>query len=134
MTKPHPLLAILMFIYGLVAIAALWRTFTTLNFDLLTLGVFPVLYGLITRQFWAAVVLKIYLAIQTVALLALATAAVIAYQITPEDVKVIYQGQNIPISTIVVTAIIIMGFQYWIAFSQKTKRYLTSKAPSSENQ
>lgn len=133
MTKPHPLLAFLMFIYGLVAIAALWRTFTTLNFDLLTLGVFPVLYGLITRQFWAAVVLKIYLAIQTVALLALATAAVIAYQITPEDVKVIYQGQNIPISGIVVTAIIVMSFQYWIAFSQKTKQYLTS-TPSSKNQ
>lgn len=115
-----------MFIYALVAIAALWRTFTTLNFDLLTLGVFPVLYGLITRQFWAAVVLKIYLAIQTVALLALATAAVIAYQITPEDVKVIYQGQNIPISAIVAIAIVVMSFQYWIAFSHKTKQYLTS--------
>ncbi|MCL1146492.1 hypothetical protein AB4298_14125 [Shewanella sp. 10N.261.52.F9] len=133
MSKPHPLLAIFMFIYALLAVAALWRTFTMQTFDLLTLGVFPVLYGLITRQFWAAVVLKIYLAIQTVALLALATAAVIAYQITPEDVKVIYQGRNIPISGIVVTAVIVMSFQYWIAFSHKTREYLNSKTTSNIN-
>ncbi|MGS0727873.1 hypothetical protein ACVBKF_16885, partial [Shewanella sp. 0m-11] len=85
---------------------------------------FPVLYGLIMRQFWAGVVLKIYLAIQTVALLALATAAVIAYQITPEDVKVVYNGQNIPIIGIVIAAIIAMTFQYWVAFSAKTRQYL----------
>lgn len=124
MTKPHPLLAILMFLYTLLAIAALWRTFTTQAFDLLTLGVFPVLYGLFMRQFWAGVVLKIYLTIQTVALLALATAAVIAYQITPEDVKVIVNGQNIPIGAIVVAALIAMTFQFWVAFSPKTRHYL----------
>ncbi|MGS0682556.1 hypothetical protein ACVBIL_15510 [Shewanella sp. 125m-7] len=130
MTKPHPLLAILMFLYALLAVAAIWRTFTTQSFDLLTLGVFPVLYGLIMRQFWAAVVLKIYLAIQTVALLALATAAVIAYQITPEDVKVVYEGQNIPIGGIVIAAIIAMTFQYWVAFSAKTRQYLKPKLVS----
>ncbi|WP_299805523.1 hypothetical protein [uncultured Shewanella sp.] len=124
MTKPHPLLAILMFIYTLLAVAALWRTFTTQAFDLLTLGVFPVLYGLFMRRFWAGVVLKIYLTIQTVALLALATAAVIAYQITPEDVKVIVNGQNIPIGAIVVAALIAMTFQFWVAFSPKTRHYL----------
>ncbi|WP_037410454.1 hypothetical protein [Shewanella fidelis] len=130
MTKPHPLLAFLMFIYALLAVAALWRTFTTQAFDLLTLGVLPVLYGLYTRQFWAGVVFKIYLAIQTVALLALATAAVIAYQITPEDVKVVYQGQNIPISALVALTILVMGFQYWVAFSQKTRLYLASNNTS----
>ncbi|MCL1050100.1 hypothetical protein L2755_10740 [Shewanella abyssi] len=124
MKKPHPILAILMFFYVLLAFAALWRTATTQSFDLFTLGVFPVLYGLVQRRFWAGVVLKIYLAIQTVALLALATAAVIAYQITPEDVKVVFQGRNIPISAIVITAFIAMSFQYWVAFSQKTKHYL----------
>ncbi|GIU13717.1 MULTISPECIES: hypothetical protein [unclassified Shewanella] len=124
MTKPHPLLAILMFLYTLLAVAALWRTFTTQAFDLLTLGVFPVLYGLFMRRFWAGVVLKIYLTIQTVALLALATAAVIAYQITPEDVKVIVNGQNIPIGAIVVVALIAMTFQFWVAFSPKTRHYL----------
>ena len=124
MTKPHPLLAILMFLYTLLAVAALWRTFTTQAFDLLTLGVFPVLYGLFMRRFWAGVVLKIYLTIQTVALLALATAAVIAYQITPEDVKVIFNGHNIPISAIVVAALIAMTFQFWVAFSPKTRSYL----------
>lgn len=124
MTKPHPLLAILMFLYALLAIAALWRTLSTQAFDLLTLGVFPVLYGLIMRRFWAGVVLKIYLAIQTVALLALATAAIIAYQITPEDVVVIVKGQNIPISAIVVAALTAMTFQFWVAFSPKTRLYL----------
>ncbi|GIU23663.1 hypothetical protein L2719_05110 [Shewanella schlegeliana] len=124
MTKPHPLLAILMFLYALLAVVALWRTLSTQAFDLLTLGVFPVLYGLIMRRFWAGVVLKIYLAIQTVALLALATAAIIAYQITPEDVVVIVRGQNIPISAIVVTALIVMTFQFWVAFSNKTRHYL----------
>ncbi|MCG9730262.1 hypothetical protein L1D44_10410 [Shewanella sp. Isolate13] len=124
MTKPHPLLAILMFLYALLAIAALWRTLSTQAFDLLTLGVFPVLYGLIMRRFWAGVVLKIYLAIQTVALLALATAAIIAYQITPEDVVVIVKGQNIPIVAIVVAALIAMTFQFWVAFSPKTRLYL----------
>lgn len=124
MTKPHPLLAILMFIYTLLAVAALWRTVSTQAFDLLTLGVFPVLYGLFMRRFWAGVVLKIYLAIQTVALLALATAAIIAYQITPEDVKVIVNGQNIPIGAIVVAALIAMTFQFWVAFSSKTRHYL----------
>ncbi|ABZ78354.1 conserved hypothetical protein [Shewanella halifaxensis HAW-EB4] len=128
MTKPHPLLAILMFLYTLLAVAALWRTFTTQAFDLLTLGVFPVLYGLILRKFWAGVVLKIYLAIQTVALLALATAAVIGYQITPEDVKVVYNGQNIPIIGIVIAAAIIMTFQFWVAFSSKTRLYLKPEA------
>ncbi|MCL1057161.1 hypothetical protein L2729_04035 [Shewanella gelidimarina] len=123
MKKPHPMLAILMAIYVLVAFVALWRTATTQTYDLFTLGVFPVLYGLVLRQFWAVVLLKIYLAIQTVALLALATAAIIAYQITPEDVKVVFQGRNIPISTIVISALIAMSFQYWVAFSQKTKRY-----------
>lgn len=124
MKKPHPMLAVLMFIYALLAFAALWRTATTQSYDLFTLGVFPVLYGLIMRRYWAAVVLKIYLVIQTVALLALATAAVIAYQITPEDVKVIFQGRDIPISAIVISALVAMSFQYWIAFSQKTKDYL----------
>lgn len=124
MKKPHPMLAVLMFIYFLLAFAALWRTATTQSYDLFTLGVFPVLYGLIMRRYWAAVVLKIYLVIQTVALLALATAAVIAYQITPEDVKVIFQGRDIPISAIVISALVAMSFQYWIAFSQKTKDYL----------
>ncbi|MEZ9197403.1 MULTISPECIES: hypothetical protein [unclassified Shewanella] len=124
MKKPHPMLAVLMFIYVLLAFAALWRTATTQSYDLFTLGVFPVLYGLIMRRYWAAVVLKIYLVIQTVALLALATAAVIAYQITPEDVKVIFQGRDIPISAIVISALVAMSFQYWIAFSQKTKDYL----------
>ncbi|MCK8045852.1 hypothetical protein MSG37_13260 [Shewanella sp. 1CM18E] len=126
MTKPHPLLAFLMLIYAVLAVAALWRTFTMQTFDLLTLGVLPVLYGLYTRQFWAGVVFKIYLAIQTVALLALTTAAVIAYKITPEDVKVVYQGQNIPISGLVVLAIVVMSFQFWVAFSNKTRLYLAS--------
>lgn len=124
MKKPHPLLAILMALYVLLAFAALWRTATTQTFDLFTLGVFPVLYGLILRRFWAEVLLKIYLVIQTVALLALATAAIIAYQITPEDVKVIFQGRDIPISAIVISALIAMSFQYSVAFSQKTKNYL----------
>ncbi|WOT04765.1 hypothetical protein [Shewanella youngdeokensis] len=124
MKTPPPTLAVLIALYLLFAFAALWRTASALEFDLLTLGVFPVLYGLIKRCSWAGVVLKIYLAIQTVALMALATAAVIAYQITPEDVKVVFQGRNIPISAITFTAIVVMLFQYWVAFSQQTKNYL----------
>ncbi|MDB2386437.1 hypothetical protein N9W21_03745 [Shewanella sp.] len=131
MKPTHPMLTALMCIYFLLAFAALWRTIMTQSYDLFTLGVFPVLYGLVMRRYWAAVVLKIYLAIQSLALLALGTAAIIAYQITPEDVKVMFQGYNIPISTIVIAAIVAMTFQYWVAFSPKTKHYLKPKEPES---
>ncbi|GIU50001.1 MULTISPECIES: hypothetical protein [Shewanella] len=110
--------------YVLLSILALLRSYSIQGIDLFTIGVIPVLFGLIKRSHWAGMVFKIYLGIQTLAALALTTTAVIAYQITPEDVKVEFNGINIPISAIALSVFIILGFQYWVALSKKTKEYL----------
>ncbi|WP_153914132.1 hypothetical protein [Shewanella sp. TC10] len=122
--KPPRRLIILMTFYVFLSILALLRSYSIQGIDLFTIGVIPVLFGLVKRTQWAGMVFKIYLGIQTLAALALTTTAVIAYQITPEDVKVEFNGINLPIPAIALTITMVLGFQYWVAFSQKTKAYL----------
>ncbi|ARD20986.1 hypothetical protein [Shewanella japonica] len=117
-------LIILMAFYIFLSILALLRSYAIQGIDLFTIGVIPVLFGLVKRTHWASLVLKIYLAIQTLAMLALSTTAIIAYQITPEDVKVEFNGVSIPVPAIALSAVLILGYQYWVAFSQKTTQYL----------
>ncbi len=123
-TKPPRRLIILMTFYVLLSILALLRSYSIQGIDLFTIGVIPVLFGLIKRTQWASMIFKIYLGIQKLAALALTTTAIIAYQITPEDVKVEFQGTELPIPAIALTVLLILSFQYWVAFSQKTKEYL----------
>ncbi len=127
MTRPPLPLLLLMLMYLLLAIVALWRAIDTQSMDLFSLGVIPVLIGMVLKAKWATVVLKVYIAIQALGFSALATTAILAYQISPEDVKVVVDGQSIPIPLIAAIAILLLAFQLFIAFSKSTKSYLTSE-------
>jgi hypothetical protein len=126
MNRPNVALASLICLYVVVALIALWRTIEIQRLDLFTIGVIPVLIGLVLRTTWAGLVLKIYLGVQTLAFAALAATAIIAYQITPEEVKVIFYGKDIPIPAIAAVALLLLIFQWWVAFSAATKQYLTA--------
>ena len=120
-------LILLITLYTLFAIVALLRAVATGSFDLFSLGVLPVLFGILTQAPWSSLVLKIYIGLQTLGLSALGVTAIIAYQITPQDVKVVIEGHNIPMLPLVISIISLLMIQYWIAFSQITRDYLTAK-------
>ncbi|MDH1625004.1 hypothetical protein FJD32_020285 [Shewanella sp. LC6] len=120
-------LILLITLYTLFAIVALLRAVATTSFDLFTLGVLPVLFGILTQAPWSSLVLKIYIGLQTLGLSALGVTAIIAYQITPQDVKVVVEGHNIPMLPLVLSIIALLLVQYWIAFSRVTRDYLTAK-------
>lgn len=128
--KPNPMpkrLILLIALYTLFAIIALLRAVATGSFDLFSLGVLPVLFGILTQAPWSSLVLKIYIGLQTLGLSALGVTAIIAYQITPQDVKVVIEGHNIPMLPLVISIISLLMIQYWIAFSRITRDYLTAK-------
>ncbi|MDO6620272.1 hypothetical protein [Shewanella sp. 6_MG-2023] len=128
MNKPPLRLTLLIALYVLLSIVALWRSYSIQSIDLFSIGVIPVLVGLLMRTHWASIALKVYLAIQTLAILALSTTAIIAYQITPEDVKVVFNGFNIPIPAIAAVLFSLLVFQYWVAFCKETTIYLKPKS------
>ncbi len=117
-------LSLLMFLYSVLAIVALFRAVNTQAVDLFSLGVIPVLIGLILRTHWANIVFKIYLCIQTLGLSTFGITAIIAFQISPEDVKVIIYGHDIPVPAIALIAIILLLFQIYLALAKSTKIYL----------
>ncbi|ESE39772.1 hypothetical protein [Shewanella decolorationis] len=123
-------LILLIALYTLFAIIALLRAVATGSFDLFSLGVLPVLFGILTQAPWSSLVLKIYIGLQTLGLSALGVTAIIAYQITPQDVKVVIEGHNIPMLPLVISIISLLMIQYWIAFSRITRDYLTAKTNS----
>ncbi|GIU38743.1 hypothetical protein [Shewanella colwelliana] len=125
MKRPTLALSLLIALYLVIAVIALWRTIDTQAMDLFSLGVLPVLIGLYLRASWAGVVLKVYIAIQTLGFTALATTGIIAYQITPEDVKVVFNGQELPLPLIAILVVSLLAFQWWVAFTASTKRYLS---------
>ncbi len=94
-SRPIPLV-LLCILYLVLAVVALWRTISTGAVDLFTLGVIPVLVGIVMRTSWSLWALRIYLFIQTLGLMAFATTALVALQITPQDVKLELAGRNIP--------------------------------------
>ncbi len=123
--KNPPLgLSLLMFLYFVLAIVALFRAINTQIVDLFSLGVIPVLIGLVLRTHWANIVFKVYLGIQILGLSTLGITAIIAYQISPEDVKVIIDGHDIPVPAIALVAIILLSFQIYLALAKSTKIYL----------
>ncbi|WP_110455734.1 hypothetical protein [Shewanella algidipiscicola] len=125
MKRPHFAMLLLICLYLVTSVIAVWRTLATQSLDLFTIGVIPVVIGLLLRAEWAGLLLKIYIAIQTIAFSALGMTAVIAYQITPEEVKVVFKGQQISISLIVVVVSLLLLFQWWVALSKSTKAYLS---------
>lgn len=120
---PRPLL-ILILLYLLLATGALWRAFASQSLDLFTLGILPVLAGLLLRTPWASLVLKIYLGLQTLGFAALGVVAFIAWRITPQDVKVEFMGQNIPMLPLILGIILLLAWQYAVAFAGSTNAYL----------
>ncbi|WP_428612591.1 hypothetical protein [Shewanella sp.] len=124
MNRPTSSILLLIALYIVIAILAGWRALESQTFDLFTLGVIPVLIGLIARTAWASLVLKIYIGIQTLGFTALGATAIIAYQITPEDVKVVVRGQELPIWAIAMVVLILLSFQWYMAFSKGLKHYL----------
>ncbi len=131
MKKPTLALGIIMFLYAVLAAVATWRAINIQVIDLFSFGVVPVLIGLALRTSWAGIAFKVYLAIQTLGLTALAGTAIIAYQVSPEDVKVVFNNYQIPVPLIAITAGLLLSFQFWVAFSASTKRYL-EEHPSPE--
>ncbi|MPY25925.1 hypothetical protein FM037_02090 [Shewanella psychropiezotolerans] len=127
MKKPPLGLSILMFLYFALALIALFRAVNTQAVDLFSLGVIPVLIGLLLRTNWASIVFKVYLGIQTLGLSALGGTAIIAYQISPQDVKVILDGHDIPVPLIAIVATLLLSFQIYLALAKSTKAYLQAE-------
>ncbi|MCL1124821.1 hypothetical protein [Shewanella surugensis] len=123
--KPPFLLMLLFILYFLVAILSIIRSINIHAVDLFTLGVIPVLAGLILRTPWASIIFKLYLVIQTLGFAAFGITALIAYQLTPEDVKVVLNNHTIPMQYLIPTVCMTLIFQYWVALSRKTREYLT---------
>lgn len=115
-------------LYMLLTLIALWRMTTFYAFDLLTLGVLPLLFGILTRAAWTKVVLFVYLGLQTIGLAAMSTTAIIAYQITPDDVNLVFQGYNIPLIPLWLVLVSLIGFQWWVGLSKVMTQYLSSKS------
>ncbi|SQH74946.1 conserved membrane protein of unknown function [Shewanella benthica] len=128
MKKPPLGLSILMLLYFALALVALFRAVNTQAVDLFSLGVIPVLIGLVLRTNWASIVFKVYLGIQTLGLSALGGTAIIAYQISPQDVKVILDGHDIPVPLIAIVAMLLLSFQIYLALAKSTKDYLQAEA------
>jgi len=120
---PLPL-RLLILLYLLLTVGALARTIGTGAVDLFTLGVIPVLLGLVLRTAWAEVVLKVYIALQTLGFAALGVTAILALKISPEDVKVELLGHNLPIGAVTLAIVALLVYQYWVAFSASTRDYL----------
>lgn len=117
---------LLIALYSLFTLIALWRATQYAAFDILTLGVLPVLVGLLIRAKWAKIVLFFHLGLQILVLIAMGTTALIAYQITPEDVKIEFNGQIIPIWIVTCTAISLVTLQWWAALNHKSRQYFNN--------
>ena len=127
--RPFSIL-LLILLYSIFTLIALWRATQYASFDILTMGVLPVLVGLLIQARWTKVVLFFHLGLQTLVFVALTTTAVIAYQITPEDVKLEFAGYNISITLAVVVAITLLAIQWWAALHHKTRAYLNTQGIS----
>ncbi|MEO3682958.1 MULTISPECIES: hypothetical protein [Shewanella] len=118
---------ILISLYVVLTLVAIWRAITFEAFDLLTLGVIPVFIGLLIRAPWTKVLLLSYVALQSLGLVAMTTTALIAYQITPEDVKLVFRGYNIPLIPLWLLLLSVVVFQWWVGLSNATRDYLAQK-------
>ncbi|WP_240778387.1 MULTISPECIES: hypothetical protein [Shewanella] len=118
---------LLISLYVVVSVIAIWRASTFQAFDLITLGVIPALIGLVKRAPWTKVLLLSYAGLQTLGFAAITTTAMIAYQITPDDVKLVFQGYNIPLFPLWLLLLSLVVFQWWVGLSSATRDYLIEK-------
>lgn len=123
--RPPLLLGLLMCLYGVLASLAIWRTFATSSMDIFSLGVIPVLLGLIYRASWASLVLKIYIGLETLGLSALGIVALVIYKVTPKEIENLsFMGHKLSISYIAIVSVSLIALQVWIALHPSTKAYL----------
>ncbi|RLV58152.1 hypothetical protein D5018_18830 [Parashewanella curva] len=125
MEKTTLSLKILSFMYCLVAIIGVWRIFDAGVIELFTFGVLPILYGVFTHKSWTLILLKIYLAIQLIGICGFSIVGFIAYQINPDDVVITFKGINIPLIPLSISVVILLVFQFWVAFSKENRRYFS---------
>jgi hypothetical protein len=118
---------LLISLYVVLTLVAIWRAITFQAFDLLTLGVIPMLIGIVQRAAWTKILLLSYVSLQTLGLAAMTTTAVIAYQITPDDVKLVFQGYNIPLIPLWLLLLSLVVFQWWVGLSNVTRDYFIKK-------
>lgn len=123
---PFPLLVLLV-LYVVFTALAIGRLITTGAPDMFSLGVIPVLIGLVLRANWGLLALRIYVAIQTLGFAALGVTAIIATQISPEDAKLFIEGKEIPLPLVAAAIAALLAFQWWVAFHSKTKAYLSQQ-------
>jgi hypothetical protein len=107
---PFPLLVLLV-LYVVFTALAIGRLITTGAPDMFSLGVIPVLIGLVLRANWGLWALRIYVAIQ----------------ISPEDAKLFIEGKEIPLPLVAAAIAALLAFQWWVAFHSKTKAYLSQQ-------
>jgi hypothetical protein len=119
---------LLISLYVVVTIIAIWRAITFQTYDLLTLGVIPVLIGLVKRATWTKVLLLSYVGLQTLGLAAMTTTAVIAYKVTPDDVNLVFQGYDIPLLPLWLLLVSVVTFQWWVGLSNTMRDYLAKKS------
>ncbi|MBV7317540.1 hypothetical protein [Shewanella sp. NIFS-20-20] len=112
--------------YFIAAILGISYAIISGNINLFSLGMIPVLAGIYLRADWGLLVLRVYIAIQGLAIIAFATTAVIAWQITPEDVIVQWHGTIIPLWLVASVAILTQILQWFVAFNSSTKVYFQS--------
>ncbi|MBR9727578.1 hypothetical protein ACFOD0_04575 [Shewanella intestini] len=113
-------------LYILLAVVSLWKAISFTSFDLLTIGVFPVIVGLVYKTRWARVVLFVYIILQSLGFIAMSVVAIIAYQITPEDVNIVVNDINIPILPLALSLLSIIIFQWWVVCTKPIKQYLAN--------
>ncbi len=123
---PLPLLLLLL-LYLVLSALAIGRLISTGAPDIFTLGVIPVLAGLAIRASWSLWALRIYIAIQTLGFAALGITAILATQISPEDTKLFIEGKEIPLPLVALCIIVLLVFQWWVAFHGKTKTFITKE-------
>lgn len=120
---PMPLLLLLV-LYVLLTALAIGRLIVTGAPDMFTLGVIPVLIGILLRSFWALWALRIYIAVQTLGFAALGVTAILATRISPEDARLFIGKTELPIPVVALCAALLLGFQWWVAFHRSTRSYL----------
>ncbi|MCL2918537.1 hypothetical protein [Shewanella litorisediminis] len=128
MKLPPLPLCLLLCLYIVLALLSITRAIITGNLDMFTLGVLPVLVGLVLKTSWAIWAVRIYTAIQTLGCAALGVTAILATHISPEDTRLFFAGTEIPLSLVAVTLVALLSFQWWVAFLPSTRDYLLVQA------
>lgn len=126
MTNPRPLsLNILIIFYILATTLAIWRAISVQTLDMFSIASILVLIGLLKPMSWSYLVLKVYVILQTLVVVAYGIVAIIAWQVTPD--KLTDSLNALPISASLGVTLLIswLILQYVITFKSSTKSYLS---------